>query len=72
MKNDDRWSKEFVKHRFVQGILILGKYSEFDIAASHDKVYAGPYDPDDLSSEDKEKMLELGWRVEYDSWAYHC
>lgn len=57
--------------KIIEGLLILSKYEDNDIAAEHDIIYAGPNDTSKISPEDVAKLEELGWYISSgtDSWA---
>jgi len=58
-------------NQVLEGLKIFAKYGgdEYLVAAEHDVIFAGPWEP--LSEEDNKRLEELGWHFdEYaDSWA---
>ena len=56
--------------KLVEGIKILSKYVEddgFDFQIWNNQIYFAQYDI--VSVEDKERLLELGWFEDEDSWS---
>lgn len=55
----------------IEGLKILSKYPG-DFAAEHDIIFAGPFDLESISEEDRFKLESLGWFIDsqFDSWAY--
>lgn len=54
----------------TEGILILQKYCLDDphnVLAANEVIYAGPWDGDVVSEQDKLKLEELGWFIEDES-----
>ena len=54
---------------FRAGIEILDQYPECSVHAEHDQLWAGPPDAGTVSAEDRERLEELGWFVDEDSWS---
>ncbi len=54
----------------IEGMQIIAKHStdRFCVQGEHDTIYCGSSELP-LSYEEKSKMKELGWFIEYDSWA---
>jgi len=53
----------------LKGIEIIRKYEpNADVAVGDDSIYIGEYDPDKMTVEELEKMEELGFLEEEDSW----
>lgn len=54
----------------IEGMQIISKYStdRFCVHAEHDQIYCGHVDLP-LTDEEKDRMKELGWFNEYDSWS---
>lgn len=57
--------------QIIQGLTILSKYSDNEIAAEHDILYAGPAYGDTVSDEDKATLETLGWHIDSgtETWA---
>ena len=54
----------------LEGLKIIEKYdASSDFCAEHDQVFCGSYDLP-MTDEDKEKMDELGWFEDDDSWSH--
>ena len=56
--------------KIIEGLQILSKYEDNEIAAEHDTLYAGPLDAESVSEEDKAKLEELGWFIEGDTGSW--
>ncbi len=57
--------------KLIEGLQIIAKYQpEGEVSVGHDVFYAGDYNPDEMTDEDKATLEALGWGEEYDSW-YH-
>ncbi len=54
--------------QFRAGLDIIGRYPDPQVYAEHDVIYAGHYAA--TSAEDTQKLIDLGWHEEYDSWAF--
>lgn len=58
---------------WIEALTICKKYDEdgfHGLAAEHDVVYL-PLDPEKVSPEDAKRLEELGWHIEYDSYAHY-
>jgi hypothetical protein len=59
---------------FIEGVNIIAKYipeermDKFDLCAGHDQIW---FCPEDIVTEegDRQKLVELGWMIEEDSWS---
>lgn len=58
--------------RILDGIAIILKYEpSASFACEHDIMYFGSYDSrENMTVEEKQKMAELGWIEQYESWAH--
>jgi hypothetical protein len=57
-------------NQLIQGLTILHAYSDADIAAEHDVIYAGP-NADVVSEADAIELEKLGWhKSKHDCWAF--
>lgn len=60
-------------HRIIEGLNILAKYYPSDeFAAAHDQIWYAPYEPEKISSEDLQRLEDLGWFESDDSWSHFC
>lgn len=55
----------------LEGLKILRKYGELEIAAQHDVLYAGTTEPLGMSKQDVDAIESCGWHFddEFDSWS---
>ena len=55
-----------------EGLGVLLKYGDDEVAVEHDVIYAGPNNLEKVSVEDQIKLKELGWywSEDYDCWEY--
>lgn len=56
--------------KIIEGLQILSKYEDSEIAAEHDIIYAGPHDGSKVSSEDFTRLEELGWHIDSDTFVW--
>ena len=56
----------------IEGLIILDKYEENELAAEHDILFAGPDDTEKITAKDREQLEALGWFIhsDTDSWAH--
>lgn len=56
---------------YIEAFEIFDKYDHFkEIHAEHDEIYAGP-DPEALSNEDMNKIIELGWLPDNENGCFY-
>jgi hypothetical protein len=59
--------------KILLGIEIIRKYEpDANFACEHEVLYFGTCDDDDerMSSEDRQRLADLDWFEEYESWAH--
>lgn len=53
----------------IEGLQIIAKYqSDEGLDIHDDALFAGRYEPEKMSEEDRARMEELGWTEEEESW----
>ena len=64
-------SKMASAQEVIDGLTILMKHGKIDVEAQHDIIFAGPGIDGELTKEEQDQMLKLGWHFdeETDSWA---
>lgn len=57
--------------QLIQGLTLLAKYADNEVAAEHDIIYAGPAYADTVSAEDQKTLEGLGWHIDegLNAWA---
>lgn len=55
--------------QFRAGLDILAQYPSPQVYAEHDVIFAGDYAS--TSPEDTQKLTDLGWHEEHESWAFY-
>jgi hypothetical protein len=60
--------------KILEGLQILSKYfPNGDFHGEHDQVWAGgELDEIEISKEDKERLEELGWFIDEESYSHFC
>lgn len=54
--------------KVVEGLQVLVQYPNGSISAEHDRIWAGPFE-EDITTNDKEKLEELGWSIDCDTYS---
>jgi hypothetical protein len=58
--------------KVARGLLIIAKYEGAAIAAEHNEIWIGPYEPRKILPSDRHELESLGWRFnrKHDTWEY--
>lgn len=60
-------------NRTFDGMAIIVKYEpQAELAAEHDQIWFGEYQPDRLTDDERETMKKLGWFENQESWSRFC
>ena len=66
-------SYEHTFDAWIEALNIAKKYDDTgfcEMGATHDTIFL-PLDPEKVSPEDAARLEELGWHIEYDSYAHY-